>query len=230
MAGNRRRKHAWAAAGIAAAAAGAIVAVMAARGSQSAEADQHELQSYRLTMPKVRQMNEAYGALFKALHDDPQFQSLQKAREELSALEAKEELTAADERRIAELEAEIGDAEGSAVPEIGEHQSLSDMVAAIESQPRLAAAIRSAGLSPREFAKIQLSLFQAMFAYGFLKSGTLKELPAEVPEANVTFVKEHEQELMAMARQWEAVGGNGETDRDGMEQEEEALEDEEPQN
>jgi hypothetical protein len=198
-------------AGTAAAAMAAIVAVLAARGQQSAEADQREVQAYRLTLPKVRQMNDAYAALFKALHEDPQFQSLQRAREELTALEAKEELTAEDEERIADLEAEIASAEGSAVPDIGEHQSLSDMVAAIESQPRLASAIRSSGLSTREFAKIQLSLFQAMFAYGFLKSGTVKELPAEVPEENVAFVRQHEQELMAMAKQWESVGGrNGE--------------------
>lgn len=228
MAGSSRRRRAWFAAALAGTAVAAIVAVLAARGGQSAEGDRRELDAYRLTMPKVRQMNAAYGALFKALHDDPQFQALQRAREELSALERKEELTAADEERIAELETEIEDAEGSGVPDIGEHQSLSDMVEAIESQPRLAAAIRSAGLSPREFAKIQLSLFQAMFAYGFLKSGTLKELPAEVPEENVTFVKEHEQELMAMAKQWEAVGGgHDETGAaDEMNDGEEAVEEE----
>jgi hypothetical protein len=207
LAGNHGHRRAWIAAGIAGAAGAAIVAVLAARGQQSAEADQREIQAYRLTLSKVRQMNDAYGALFKALHDDPQFQALQKAREELTALEGKEELTAADERRIAELERQIGEAEGSAVPEIGEYQSLSDMVAAIESQPRLASAIQSAGLSTREFAKIQLALFQAMFAYGFLKSGTIKDLPAEVPQENVAFVKDHEQELMAMAKQWEAIGG-----------------------
>ena len=209
MAGDRNRTRAWIAAGIAGAAGAAVVAVLAARGQQAPDADQRELQAYRLTIPKVRQMNEAYGALFKALHEDPQFQSLQKAREELSELEAKDNLTAEDEQRIAELETEIEEAADSAVPDIAEQQSLSEMVAAIESQPRLAAAIRSAGLTPREFAKIQLSLFQAMFAYGFLKAGTIKELPAEVSKENVDFVRENEQELMAMAKQWQAVGGTG---------------------
>jgi len=206
VAGDRNRTRAWIAAGIAGAAGAAVVAVLAARGQQAPDADQRELQAYRLTIPKVRQMNEAYGALFKALHEDPQFQSLQKAREELSELEAKDNLTAEDEQRIAELETEIEEAADSAVPDIAEQQSLSEMVAAIESQPRLAAAIRSAGLTPREFAKIQLSLFQAMFAYGFLKAGTIKELPAEVSKENVDFVRENEQELMAMAKQWQAVG------------------------
>ncbi|HXE79708.1 MAG TPA: hypothetical protein VNK41_03085 [Vicinamibacterales bacterium] len=225
MAGSRKR--ALVTAIVAGAAVAAIVAVLAARGRQSPEADKRELQAYRLTLAKVRQMNDAYAALFKALHEDPQFQSLQRAREELSALESKEDLTADDEERIAELEDEIDNAEGSAVPDIGEHQSLSDMEAAIEAQPRLAAAIRSAGLTPREFTKIQLSLFQAMFAYNFLKSGTLKALPAEVPKENVDFVRQHEQELTTMAKQWEAVSGrNGDStpEDEGLDEEPEESE------
>lgn len=236
MAGNDRwwRRHGQRAAlalGVVAAAA-AVVALAARAGQQAqSEADARELQTYRLTMPKVRQMNEAYLAYFKALQSDPQFLALQKAREELRSLEHKETLTAADERRIEQLESQIERAEDVAAIDAGESQSLEEVVRAIEAQPGFAKAIRSAGLDAREFAKIQLSLFQAMFAHGFMKSGSVKELPKEVPAENVAFVREHEGELTAMAKQWQGLAGPGEQDEgdaDLPDEEDLASEDEEP--
>lgn len=208
-----------------AAAVAAAVALAARAGHQAqSDADARELQAYRLTMPKVRQMNDAYLAYFKALQSDPQFVALQKAREELHALEQKETLTADDERRIEELEAQVDQAEDVAAFDADEQQSLAGMADALESQPRFAAAIRSAGLTAREFAKIQLSLFQALFAHGFMKSGKVKELPKEVPEENVEFVRAHEAELTAMAHQWQGLAG-----RDDAGADEEALDEEEEQ-
>jgi hypothetical protein len=218
-------------------AAAAGVAVLAARVAQNAQvdADMRELQSYRLSMAKIRQMNDAYMAFFKSLQSDPKFVALQKAREELRALENKEELTAADERRIEQLEKQVEDAEEVVSPSAGEQQTLADMARTIESQPRFAEAVKRAGLTPREFAKIQISLMQAMFAHGFKKSGAVKELPKEVPAENVKFVEEHEAELTAMAKQWETLGGRGGPDRDedvgedGADEEEAEDAEEEPQ-
>jgi hypothetical protein len=89
------------------------------------------------------------------------------------------------------------------------------MARTIESQPRFAEAVKRAGLTAREFATIQIALMQAMFAHGFKKAGAVKELPREVPAENVKFVEEHESELTAMAKQWQALGnGRSTSDRD----------------
>jgi hypothetical protein len=211
LAGSARAWCRWHVAVLVGGAACAAVVALAARAGAAqnaeADADARELKAYRLTMPKVRQMNDAYLTFFKSLQSDPQFLALQKTREELHALEKKDELTEADERRIAQLEAEIEEAEDIASMGAGEEQSLGDMEKTIETQPRFAAAIRKAGLTPREFATIQLALFQAMFAHGFMKSGATKELPEEIPPENVAFVREHEAELTAMAKQWQGLAG-----------------------
>jgi hypothetical protein len=195
---------------LAGAAAGAIV--FAARATQNAQidADMREIQEYRLSMAKVQQMNDAYLAFFKSLQSDPKFLALQKAREELRALENKADLTEADERRIERLERQVQEAEDVVSPETSsDQQSLADMTRRIESQPRFAEAVKQAGLTPREFAKIQVSLMQAMFAHGFKKAGAVKELPKEVPAENVKFVEEHEAQLTAMAKQWQSLGNQG---------------------
>ena len=208
MAGDRPARRRVALTLVGGAALAATVVVFAARAGQDvSESDTRELREYRLTMPKVRQMNEAYVAFFRSLQSDPHFQALQKAREELRVLEHKDELTAADERRIEQLERQIAKAEDVGSFDVSEQQTLSEMAEAIEKRAPLAAAVRSAGLKPREFAKIQLSLLQAMFAHGFMKEGTARELPKEVPPENVAFVREHEAELKAMARQWQGVAG-----------------------
>ena len=201
--------------GVLATAAGVVVLAARAKQNAQVDADMRELQAYRLSMPKVRQMNDAYLAFFKSLQSDPKFVALQKAREELRALEEKEELTEADERRIEQLEKQVEDAEDIISPSSSEQQSLADMARTIESQPRFAEAVKRAGLTSREFATIQIALMQAMFAHGFKKAGAVKELPKEVPAENVKFVEEHEAELTAMAKQWQAVDGKaGGSDRD----------------
>jgi hypothetical protein len=211
VAGDRRRVGLRNAILIGVLAAAAGVVVLAARAAQNAQvdADMRELQAYRLSMPKIQQMNDAYLAFFKSLQSDPKFVALQKAREELRALEDKEELTAADERRIEQLEKQVEDAEDIVSPSSSDQQSLADIARAIESQPLFALAVKRAGLTAREFATIQLSLMQAMFAHGFKKAGAVKELPKDVPVENVKFVEEHEAELTAMAKQWQALGNGG---------------------
>jgi hypothetical protein len=172
------------------------------------EADAREIEAYRLTMPRLEQLSRAYLAIAKVAHTDPRRQSLEKVHDELGRLQAKEELTDADERRIEQLEAEIAEIEENTdgVLDLGEGQSISEMARRIDAHPQYAAAVKSAGLTTREFATLQMALFQAMFAHGFLKAGTIKTVPKDVNPENVKFLQEHEAEIQQMAKQWEAAG------------------------
>jgi hypothetical protein len=80
------------------------------------------------------------------------------------------------------------------------NDNLDDMAKRIESEPMMASAIKDAGLSPREFALITVSLMQSSMAAGILKmrpndnqDSLIREMKAN-PE-NVKFVQEHEAEL-----------------------------------
>ena len=172
------------------------------------EADRLAIQSYRLTMPKLEQLSRAYIALARVAQSDPQMQALKKVHAELDALHAKQELTDADERRIEQLEAEIAEIEQrtEGVLDMQETQSIAEAARRLDAHPHFAAAVKSAGLSTREFATLQMALFQAMFARGFLKAGTITELPKDVNPENVKFLQDHEAEIQKMARQWEAAG------------------------
>ena len=171
-------------------------------------ADLRELQVYRLTLPKLEQLSRAYIALAKVAQADPRMQSLEKVHHELEALQAKEELTDADERRIEHLESQIAEVEENTegVLDMGDAQSISDVARRIDAHPPFAEAVKSAGLTTREFATLQMALFQAMFAHGFLKAGTIKEVPKDVNPQNVKFLQDHEAEIQKMAKQWEAAG------------------------
>lgn len=65
------------------------------------------------------------------------------------------------------------------------------------SEPRFAAALRTAGMSPRDYTKFALALFAARLAHGFMKSGALRKIPAGAPTDNVKFVETHEKEVAA---------------------------------
>jgi hypothetical protein len=70
-----------------------------------------------------------------------------------------------------------------------------------------------------------------MFAHGFLKSGSVKELPKEVSAENVAFVRENEGELTSMAKQWQGLAGSSDQDENDAEladEEDLVPEDEEP--
>jgi phage gp16-like protein len=172
------------------------------------EADRLAIQSYRLTMSKLEQLSRAYIALARVAQSDPQMQALRKVRAELDALHAKQELTDADERRIEQLEAEIAEVEErtDGVLDMGETQSIAEAARRLDAHPQFAAAVKGAGLTTREFATLQMALFQAMFARGFLKAGTITEVPKDVNPDNVKFLQDHEAEIQKMARQWEAAG------------------------
>ena len=80
--------------------------------------------------------------------------------------------------------------------------TLSDMTATLAKIPPVAAAIKTGGMTPREFATFELSMLQASMAAAMIKAGgTANNLPVEVPAENVKFVQDHEAEITRLAQQ-----------------------------
>lgn len=182
-------------------AAAAILAVLvtapaAAQQAQS-DADTREVLAYRLTMPKLRAFGTALAEFQRQREADPAYQALAKKRLELAALVEKEELTDAESRRMVQLEDEIAAAEEAEEAD-DEDQSLDAMVARINSDPRVVAALRRAGLEPREAVIMQLALIQAALAAELLDSGSIKEIPKDVNAENVRLVQANKAEITAL--------------------------------
>jgi hypothetical protein len=85
-----------------------------------------------------------------------------------------------------------------------EPRTLADLVAQIDRQPRLAAAIKDAGLTSREYATLTLCYYPAMFAYSAKKSGAIKELPKDILPENVALIEANEAELTRINHELEA--------------------------
>jgi hypothetical protein len=170
--------------------------------------DVQELRAYRLTMPKVKQMAAATLAYAQAQSRDPRVQARRQREKELTALEAKRaaSLTDADQKRLEELRAklEAEDAEAARSGDDQEPKTLGDMSRRIEREPDLANAIRSVGLTTREYSMLTLSFFNAMFAHGMKKAGTIKELPSDILPENITFIQSNEAELNGIFAQLQA--------------------------
>jgi hypothetical protein len=167
-----------------------------AQGNTSA-ADTREVVAYRLSMPKLQQLNRAMADLQRQRDADPAYQRLQKKKQEFAALSEKEEPTEAEMARMARLEEEI-DAAEQAEEEPEETQSLSAMAARMAADKRIAGALQRAGLAPREAAVMQLALIQAAFTAEMLETGAIKEMPEDVSAENVKFCQVHKAEIMAL--------------------------------
>ena len=170
--------------------------------------DVQELRAYRLTMPKVRQMAAATLAYAQAQSRDPRAQARRQREKELTALEAKSaaRLTEAEQKRLEELRAklEAEDAEAARNGDDQEPKTLGDMARRIDREPDLANAIRSVGLTTREYSLLTLSFFNAMFAHGMKKAGTIKELPSDILPENIAFIQSNEAELNGIFAQLQA--------------------------
>jgi len=170
--------------------------------------DVQELRAYRLTMPKVKQMAAATLAYAQAQSRDPRVQARRQREKELTALEAKSaaRLTDADQKRLEELRAklEAEDAEAARNGDDQEPKTLGDMARRIDREPDLANAIRSVGLTTREYSLLTLSFFNAMFAHGMKKAGTIKELPSDILPENIAFIQSNEAELNGIFAQLQA--------------------------
>jgi hypothetical protein len=170
--------------------------------------DVQELRAYRLTMPKVKQMAAATLAYAQAQSRDPRVQARRQREKELTALEAKSaaRLTDADQKRLEELRAklEAEDAEAARNGDDQEPKTLGDMARRIDREPDLANAIRSVGLTTREYSLLTLSFFNAMFAHGMKNAGTIKELPSDILPENIAFIQSNEAELNGIFAQLQA--------------------------
>jgi hypothetical protein len=165
----------------------------------SADADTREVLAYRLTMPKLKQLNDALADVKHRRESDPAQQELNRKKKELEALSAKDELTQAEQVRIEQLEREIADAEDAADSQDDADQSLSQMAARMAADSHIAAALKKAGLAPREAATLQLAFVQAALTAGLLETGTIKEIPAGVSADNVKFCQAHKAEIAALS-------------------------------
>ena len=193
---------------------GAVVAVpVASVRAQGAAAtldrDAQEVKSYRLSMPVLQKLAAVHKTAAAARIKDPRHQQLAARKAELATLQAKPEPTDAEQERIGALTEEIERLEpaDAADADLSTARSLAEMAARIDAQPALAAALRGAGLSSREFATAQLALVQAGIAYGLQKTGHLKQIPDEVSKENVEFVRLHEREIEALRGDWEKAAG-----------------------
>ncbi len=181
-----------------------------AQGSAS-ERDAAEMKAYRLTMPGIRKLVAASEALAKAVEADPRYKAEQALKQEIEALEKKDELTPAEEKRLEELRTKLEKAEAKEDPgsDDSNAQTLDDMARRIERVPAMANAIRTAGLTPREYSLISMVTFQAMMVHGFQKQAGSKELPKELAATvlaeNIKFVADNESEIMRLLERMKAA-------------------------
>lgn len=172
--------------------------VRAAAQGGTTDADTREVQAYRLTMPKLRQLNTALTDLQRQRDADPAYRQLLEKKRELAALAEKDELTDAQQERMAQLEEEIAEAEQNEDMPEDENPSLTEMAERMAADPRIAGAFQRAGLAPREAATMQLAFFQAAFTAGMLESGTIKEIPKEANTENVKFFQANKAEIATL--------------------------------
>lgn len=179
-------------------------------GQAKTDADTQEIAAYRLSMDTVNKVAAATRVMAAELKKDPRFQDAAKVDAEIKAIEKKDETTEADDARLEKLKArreELSDALGGL--SMGNADSLTAMEAQFRTVPPLMAGLRAANLTPREYAKFMLAALQAGMVAGLKKQGMIKEIPKDVSAENVKFMEEHEAELKALQKEWEALGVEG---------------------
>jgi len=178
------------------------------RGKGQDDRDMAELSAYRLNTATLQKVVVATQAFGQAIQNDPQFKRYAAAEKELKALQAKEEPSEADEKRIDALERELEESKLKSADHASGNDSLTDMERSIASVPHMADALARAGLSTREYAKFSLAMLQAGMVAAMKKSGTIKTIPPEtgVSPENVQFMIDHEKEIADLTRQMQTLG------------------------
>jgi hypothetical protein len=183
-----------------------VVQPAAAATTQAKDADTKEIAAYRLTTAALRKVINANRIVAQQLMQHPNVQEARKIDDEIEALEKKDPLTAADEKRLdalRERQQQLEDSDDS--PLGGESRTLDEMETRIKAYRPLLQALQSEGMTPREYARFWMAFVQASFAQGFKKAGMLKELPPEVNPENVKFIEEHTAEIEAMQKEFEVL-------------------------
>ncbi len=183
-------------------------AIVLPAAAQSLTADQKELASYTITMPTVKKMAAAIRAFAEAASQDPKFKELAKVKEEIKTLENKDDLSEAEGQRLEKLHAQADALEEEIDRASGATNAatIDEMAARINAIPQASAALAKAGLTAREFSKCTMALFQAAMIKGLSQGKVdLSKLPPGVNPANITFVEEHEQELLQLQKEMQAL-------------------------
>ena len=165
-------------------------------GVQAQSADDKELLQYRLTpevLSKVDALAKAYAA---NLAKDPAVKRRLDARREIAALEKKDELTEAEEKRLQQLEVIVGDQGMDPGIDGG---SLTQIAAQFGKIPAMAAALKSTGVLPRDLAKFTVTATQAALVVGL----GAKNLPPGLAPENVKFAAANRAELERIMRQFD---------------------------
>lgn len=175
----------------------------ALQAPKPADADLKELSTYTLSIDTLNKVDRAMRAMLVEMKKDPKFQEVERLQAELDALKKKDETTEAENQRMEMLEQRIDELEDAVSPmQLNDAATISDMAAAVQKEPRLAGALQREGLTPREFSKFMLAIFQAGFAAGMQKAGLLKTTPEGTNPANIKWVIEHEDTLKKMQQAW----------------------------
>jgi hypothetical protein len=180
---------------------------------RSGDADLKELASYTLTVDTINKMERVTKVMVASLQNDPRYVEQRKLENELDALEQKDNLTDAEQRRIDAINARMEQLENADddEPDSDSGDSLSDMARKIANTPPLAAALKQVGMTPREYAKASMAIFQAGFALAAKQMTEKMGKPFKTPEgvnpANIKFFQEHEADLKRMQAAMQSAGG-----------------------
>lgn len=177
-------------------------------GAQALSADEKELATYTLTMPTVRKVAAVMQAMNDLEAQDPKVKELATIREEIDAIENKDELTEADEQNLEKLRgrAEALEEEIDRMDGAGDASTITEMAQRIKEHRGAAAILAREGIAPREFATATLALFQAAMVKGFSQGKVdMARLPPGVNPANVKFVEENEKELAELQKQMQGT-------------------------
>jgi hypothetical protein len=83
-------------------------------------------------------------------------------------------------------------------------KNLQEETAALERHPTAVAAIRSAGLTPREYLVMTATIVSTTMAVGMKKEGMIKEFPAIVSAENAAFVNQNYEKISALLKKMQA--------------------------
>lgn len=180
---------------------------------QKTDPDSAELATYKLSAVTLKKVGAAAHGFAQALQNDPKFKGTIAAERELEALQNKDPRTPAEDRRMEELQKQVDEAEKQMEALVGgddkdDSATISDMARKLTAIPHMSEALKSAGLSARDFALFETSLMQASMVAGFKKAGTLKQVPPGVPPENVQFVLDHEAEIQQALKEMNSVAKN----------------------
>ena len=174
--------------------------------SQDANGDAKAIAAYRLTADRLRQVINVNRAILQTVLQEPKVQESLSVSSEIEALSRRDELTAAEQRRLEQLEARQMQLEAAVDnPLGGDVESLAEMEARIRRYPPMIEALKREGLAPREYSIFWMAFLQAALAHRFQKSGMMQQLPPDVNPANVKFVAEHQPEIEAMQKEFEGL-------------------------